>query len=323
MMSRLQQGTILCLIFAYFNTIFCEMFFIRPVKFSHFKLIILDYIELPFSLPTLIDGTSQKWAFIISFTLLVILLATVYYHQMLIFYIALLQLFEVIPLLIDLINLLLIYQSHVANIRQWNIFNWFHLSLAFTVIRLIISLEYVHRKCRNEKTRQVRLLLDFALFTLVNVLLMRDSSINFIQIGRRIMLNLLYFHLNSLLSKKNFPVEFTRSTSYSRYAPVQCLIIEPIILLCWIGSFFIIALLVLSVVASMIINDHGKFFNVSHMQKSFAVYRFELAICAILLWIIYWKIRQSRIVCFCVDYNAMPKSSSTESTMHYGVKPTK
>ena len=121
-------------------------------------------------------------------------------------------------------------------------------------------------------------------------------------------------HLNGLLSKRKFWIEFVQSTGYSRYASI-----EPILSLCRTISFVIIGSFVLYTLPSIISDDYGRYFTISHMQLSFAVHRFELATCVVLLCIVYWKIRQSRetfyrneIACFSVGYDALPRDRSTD-----------
>ena len=318
MMTQLKQEIILCLTFAYFNTILYEIFFASPTKFSSNNSTLLEHMQLPFTLPTSIDGIPQKLSFMTLFALLVILLATVYNHQTLIFYVALLKFFELIPLLIDLINLLFIYQSQMENIQHWNFFDRVGLSLAFASIRLIIILQFNRRKCHNRKSRQVVLRFDLAFFILINVTLIRHSPINFIRIGRKIIFILLYFRLNGLLSNKKFWIEFVQSTGYSKHGPVQSSLIEQILSLCWMASFCIITSFVLFTLPSIIIDDNGQLFTPSHMQTSLTVHRFGLTMSIIILWFIHSNTRQSRntfnrygIACFCVGYDAMPRGSST------------
>ena len=102
----------------------------------------MKHIQSLLTLTTLIDVILLE---LIIFVLLMELLMIVHNHGILVIYIILLKFFELILLLIDLINLLFIYKCKMKDINMQNSFNRLNLSLIFTFIRLIISLIVVRR----------------------------------------------------------------------------------------------------------------------------------------------------------------------------------
>jgi len=202
-MTRLQ--TIVFLIFGFLSTILFEIFFNYLIQSSSPKITLLEHIQSSLKLTTLINVIILGSIFLI---LLMGLLILVHHHGIIIIYITLLKFFELIPPLIDLINLLFIYRYKTSN--------RLNLSLFFALIRLIISLNVVRRKCDCRWKRQMIVIVDLLLFILVNISLLRYLNKNLIRIGRKIILGLLIFQLNDLFYNETFWISLTTRNDYIR-----------------------------------------------------------------------------------------------------------
>jgi hypothetical protein len=141
------------------------------------------------------------------FVLFMGLLMIVHDHGIFVVYVTLFKFFELIPILIDLVNLLFIYQY---KIKERNSLNRLYLSLILTFIRLVINLDFIRRKCDCRWKRQLIVIFDLLLFILVNISLLRDSSQNPIRIVRKIILGILIFQLNNLFYNETIWINYNR-----------------------------------------------------------------------------------------------------------------
>jgi hypothetical protein len=322
--------TIIILTLSYFITILYEILLHSSIQSMSPKLTFLDHIKSSLTLTTFFGNFLQRFVFFIFFGLLMGLLMMVHYHGIFIIYITLLKFFELIPLLIDLLNLLFIYQYRIKNINKQNLSNRFNLCFIFALIRLIISFDIVRRKCDCRWKRQYLVIFDLLLFILVNITLLRYSNPNLIRIGRKIILGLLIFQLNDPFYKKKFWTDVIQWNDQIRYHHTnQLKMIHRILTIRWILSSFLISLFIVFTFQSININKNGSLFFISHIDISLNTHGLVAVICMIILYVIRWDTLHNRnalnrygISRFCVGPDLLPRIRSTEVFSHSKIKPT-
>ena len=186
--------TITLLIIALFSTILIEMMFNFLLK-SYPKRTLLEHVQssltLTIVLCIILGGC-------ICFILLIGLIMIASNYSILIIYMMLLKFFELIPPLIDLINLFFIF-GHQQNSSTRLI-----LSLFLAITRLIMNLYIVRRRANCRWKQRIIIICDLLLFILFSVSLFRYTSKNPFRIGRKIALGILLFQLNDLLYNEFF-----------------------------------------------------------------------------------------------------------------------
>ncbi|CAF3854439.1 unnamed protein product [Rotaria sp. Silwood1] len=268
----------------------------------------------------------------------------------------LLKFFELIPPLIDLINLLFIYQYKMNYVNQENssIIDIevkksinpsirLNLSLTLALIRFIISLVIVYRICDRRWKRQIFVIFDLLLFILVNISLIRYSYINPIRIGRKIILGLVLFQLNSLFYNETFWIDLIRRNEHRRYhfdltfplklvnfisnrlkIEVKCPYLRMIYLILYIRrilSIFIVYSFIFYTFRSIINDGNGWLFFMRHVHDiSFKSYGLILLICMTILYVIRWDTLQNHnaldhygISRFCTGIDLLSSIKSTET----------
>jgi hypothetical protein len=230
---------------------------------------------------------------------------------------------ESIPVLIDLINLLFIYQY---KIKEGNSLNRLHLSLILVFIRLIINFDVIRRKCDCRSKRQIIVIVDLLLFILVNINLLRDSSTNSIRIVRKIILGILIFQLNNLLCYETFWTTFIKSNDQQKRM-IDTL--DRIIDLRWILSSTIVCLYGFSTLQSIIINPNGHLFSMDEITISLNTHRYDAVICMIILYVIHWDtlhnrntLHQKGISCLCIGFDLVPKIRKVDRPILSQTQPT-
>ncbi|CAF1181070.1 unnamed protein product [Rotaria sordida] len=208
---------IILLILSLLSNIILELIFNSILNFYP-KITLLEHIQSSLTLIRLIGIICIGLiCFILLFgTLIMISDDGIFY-----IYITFLKFFEFILPLIDIINLFLIYQYKIECFNKENsckigieIKKTMHypsirfvLSLIFALIRLIINIDIVRRKCDYKWKRKIIILFDLLLFILVNISLIRYLTKNLFRIGRKIILPILIYQLNNLFLNETFWID--------------------------------------------------------------------------------------------------------------------
>jgi len=290
-MIKMRLSTIAFLILGLFSTITFE--FILNV---HPKLTLLEHIQSSL--------TFKTWINIIVLGSILFVLLTGFFiltcdDGVFVIYITLLKFFQLIPPLIDLINLLFIYHyrtcyandktsytSDIAVTKTTNLSTRFSLSLILALIRLIINLDFIRRQCDCRWKGQSILIFDLLLYILVNISLIRYLNINLFRIGRKIILGLLIFQLNDLFYNEAFWIDLIEWNKHIKRQfhttflmqllnsifhlltnEVESLLLKTIHLILrirWIISSSFVVLFIVYIFQSIIITDNDSlFFNIN------------------------------------------------------------
>ncbi|CAF0966076.1 unnamed protein product [Rotaria sp. Silwood1] len=280
------------------------------------KITLLEHIQSSITLTKLIGII---FIGLICFILLFGILIMVSDHGLFNIYIIILKFFESILPLIDIINLLLIYQNKIECFNKENltIINIemkktmypsirFILSLTFALIRLTINLDIVHRKCDYEWKRKIIILFDLLLFILVNISIIRYLTKNIFRIGQKLSLSILIYQLNDLFLNQILWID---SINYNKHIKHQCNSIfsifylfknkkdyHLILSLRWLISSCIIYLFILYIYQSMIIIGDDNLFFIRHVDIFFKSYGLILIISVIILCLLGWDTMQNKNV---------------------------
>ena len=312
------------LVVGFFLTIVTEIFVSSFKKSSSLKITLFERMQSTFTL--------QMLSFTSIFILLMVLLKKVRNHGTFPIFIIFLKYFELLPLLIDFINILFIYQYKMKDILNQNSMNRLDLSLLFTLIRLTIRLNVVHRKCDYRSKRQMIVIFDLLLFILVNISLLRDSNRNLFRIGRKIILGLLIFQLNNLFCSKAFWNAFMKQQDYQsehgNSTSNMMDLLHAIIHIRWVLSSLIICLYMLIIFHSIIINENGSFVSINHIIMSLKAHG-SIAVCMLILFIIYWDkmqilntLSQNGVSYFCIGFDVVPNRKPTKMPIKSSTKVT-
>ena len=328
-----QKTRITLLVVGFFLTIVMEIFVSSLKKCSSPKITLFERMQSTFTL--------QMLSFTGVFILLMGLHKKVRDHGTFPIFIIFLKYFEFLPLLIDFINLLFIYQYKMKDILNQNSLNRLDLSLLFTLIRLIIRLDVVHRKCDHRSKRQMIVIFDLLLFILVNISLLRDANKNLFRIGRKIILGSLIFQLNDLFCSEAFWNVFMKqqdyqsehsnsiiSTQHGNSTSNMMDLLHSIIHIRWILSSLIICLYMLIIFHSIITNENGSFVSINHIIMSLKAHG-SMAVCILILFIIYWDkmqiintLNQNGVSYFCIGFDVVPNRKPTEMPIKSSTKAT-
>jgi hypothetical protein len=277
------------------------------------------------ALPTDIDGMLQRLSFVCFFIILTVLFLVRLDYGTCGAYITFLKFIELIPVVIDLINLLFIYRYKMKDTDKQNSSNRLHLSLILMFIRFMITLDIIRRRCDCQWKRQMIVIFDLLLFILVNITLLRDSYTSFIRIGQKIFLGLVVIQLNNLLSNANFWIEFKNWNDRFNMKKMFC----TILFLRWILSSFIICLYIISIFDSIIIDENERLFSINHIIIYLKALKYDAVICMTIVYIIFWDKLQSEntlnrngVSCFCIGFHVVSEMGSTEISMHSPMEPT-
>ena len=292
-MTRLQ--TILVLTTGYFLTIFFEVLFNNSTQSSFEKITLWEHIQQSFLFSPSIN------LFLLGFIIFILSIGfwKIFDHQGIItIYVTLLKFFELLPLLIDLINLLFIYQHRISHSYPHNLSNHLKLTFIFAFLRLIINLDIIHHKCNRRSQRQILVIFDILLFILINISLLRYTNKNLIRIGRKIILGLLIFKLNNLYANETFWVNFIKSTkpSTKSFERIRAVLTHCMLFIRWILASLIVCLFL--------------FFTLLECSL------LSLGISIIILFIIRWDtlhnykaLKQDGILRYCLDFDIQPTAS--------------
>jgi hypothetical protein len=229
----------------------------------------------------------------------------------------------------------------MKDIHKRNSFNRLNLSLIFVLIRLIMSLNIIRRKCDCRWKRQIINIFDLLFFILVNISLIRYSNKNLIRIGRKIILGLLIFQLNDLSYNETFWIDSTKWDKsmkhlFSSTVPLQpddltshrMKTIHLILSIRWIFSLFIICLFIFFTFQSIIIDEIDTFSSIKYIYIFLKVHAFDGMMCITLLYVVYWDTLQNRntlkqygISRFCTGLDLLSIIRSTEMSFHPKIQP--
>jgi hypothetical protein len=328
-----QKIRITLLVIGFFLTILMEIFMSSFKKSSSPKITLFERMQSTLTLK------------IISFTgvfiLLMELLKKAHGHGTFPMFIIFLKYFELLPLLIDFINLLFIYQYKMKHILNQNSFNRLDLSFLLTFIRLIIHLDVVHQKCDHRSKRQMIVIFDLLLFILVNISLLRDSNMNLFRIGRKIILGSLIFQLSDLFCSEAFWIASIKQQDYQKEHSNSIIftqhgnsisnmmdLLHTIIHIRWVLSSLIICLYMLIIFHSIITNDNGSFVSINHIIMSLKAHG-SMAVCMFILFIIYWDkmqiintLNQKGVSSFCIGFDVVPSIKPTEMPIRSSTEAT-
>ncbi|CAF3096959.1 unnamed protein product [Rotaria sp. Silwood2] len=246
-------------------------------------------------------------------------------------YIALFKFFELILPLIDIINLLLIYQykikyfteenSSIAGIEMKKTTHpsmRFFLSLNIALIRLIINIDIVREKFNCTWKRKVIILFDLLLSILININFIRYSTKNLFRIGRKIILPILIYQLNGLLFNETFYIDsmkwnrhikqkinsiFLMKSIFSIFDRFkhedEYLILKLIDLLHyiqWIILLFFVYLFACSRFQLIIIDGYDNLFSIRYVQIFLKSHGLILMMCIIIPCLLYCNTLQNKNV---------------------------
>jgi hypothetical protein len=297
---------------------------------------IFSYSFLQSSLSTYTDGILQRLSFICFFIILIVSTSVRHDYGICGAYITFLKFIELIPIVIDLINLLFIYRYKMKDTDKQNSLIRLRVSLILMFIRFMITLDIIRRQCDCQWKRQMIVIFDLLLFILVNIALLRDSYTSFIRIGQKIFLGLIIIRLNNLLCNANFWIEFnnwndrlTSKTPLQRGRFNMRKMFCTILLLRWILSSFIICLYIISIFDSIIIDENERLFSINYIIIYLKALKYDAVICMTIVYIIFWDTIQSEntlnrngVSCFCIGFHVVSEMGSTEIPLHSPMEPT-
>ena len=326
-MALTHIGTIAILILSLLSDITLELIVISLSKINP-KLTLLEHICSSLTLTTLLSIIFLGSIF--CFLCIGILITSTSTHGPFIIYIIFLKFFELIPPLIDLINLLLIYQHRLNNSQNQNSSFQIYLSSFIALIRLIINIDVIRRKCNCRWKRKFIVLFDFLIFILINVTLLRYSTKNLLRIGRKIILPILIYKLNDLFYNKTFWIDLIRCNKYTKrqfnatiimkltYEYFSFIIIHLVLFMPWIISSFIIYLFFFYSIPLLNIIGDGNLFFILYKHIFHKSYGIIIMMCISIISLLFWDILECRntllqngISHFCTGTDLLSITNST------------
>ena len=266
-MNRSEKQTIFfTLAFAYFTTIPLEMIICSTRNSS--RITLFDYIRSLVS--------TLLFQILFGSVLIVIYLTKRSFAQLFhldpsMLHLTLSKFFEIIPLLLDMSNLLSIYLYKIQwNAHQYPSHRW-SLSLVLCFIRLMFTLDIIRERFHSSWKQRVMVIGNVGLFILVNITIVRDLPSNIFSIFRKIVFALLIFRLHRSVPSRTL-------TSEQLYV---------ILLLRWILSMVLMNSTLILTLRSMSMDEDGKLIPIDQLLANVQVHCPVLSICMIIIFIIH------------------------------------
>lgn len=311
--------TISLLILVLVTSLLLELIF-NAIRDFHPKLTLLEHVQSSLTLFVLFNIILIGFICIVFVFRILVILSS---FGILNIYIILLKFFELIPPLIDTINLLLIYHYKVKHFyedygsdadseRKKTIHTptRFLLTLSLTLIRLIINTNFIRGKYNYAFKRKCIVLFDLFLLMLTNVSLIRYANKNLFRIGRKVTLLVLIYQLNDLFFNETFWVKLIEWNQFikrkfeskscvkrissmfyyfaNREEDLFVLMIHLMFYIRWIISSFIIFLFGFYICKSIIILDDGNAFWLMHIRMILRSHRLVSMMSIVLFCFLRW-----------------------------------
>ena len=261
-MTRLTALLLLTII--YFSTILLEIW-LNFFRQTSSKITLLQHIQMSitstFSISIILTGS-------VIFIVLMKLLKSESVRAKVILYVTLRKFFKLLPVLVDLINILFIYHYQNKSIyemnfdskpKTFNLSTHLKLRIILASIRFLLNIDIFRRKWNTRSNQQIIFLFDFLLYILVSASTIHYSTEYLVRIARKFIVGFLLVQSNNLFYNENFwNSSITRNNNRRQFnSRTLFKTIYLILFIRWIISLFIICLATCYAFQSICTNDYG------------------------------------------------------------------